>query len=64
MLKDQILTPYCGVCYRLKDYYTRGPQNPKEIFNLQQHCSSMLTTMMHYLLEVDNELLQSHVDTT
>lgn len=35
MLKHQILTPYHGVLYHLKEYSARGPQNPKELFNLR-----------------------------
>ncbi|KAL2318528.1 hypothetical protein Fmac_032404 [Flemingia macrophylla] len=33
MLKSQILTPYRGVRYHLKEYSRRGPQNPRELFN-------------------------------
>nr|KYP59498.1 Putative nuclease HARBI1 [Cajanus cajan] len=33
MLKRQILTPYRGVRYHLKEYSQRGPQNPRELFN-------------------------------
>lgn len=35
MLKPGILTPYRGVRYHLKEYSTRGPQNPRELFNLR-----------------------------
>ncbi|KAL2337663.1 hypothetical protein Fmac_012109 [Flemingia macrophylla] len=38
MLKSQILTPYRGVRYHLKEYSRRGPQNPRELFN-HQHSS-------------------------
>jgi len=34
MLKHNILTPYRGVRYHLKEYNRKGPQNPKELFNL------------------------------
>ncbi|KAL2327743.1 hypothetical protein Fmac_021170 [Flemingia macrophylla] len=33
MLKGQIITPYRGVRYHLKEYSQRGPQNPRELFN-------------------------------
>ena len=38
MLKRQILTPYRGVRYHLKEYSARGPQNAKELFN-HRHAS-------------------------
>ena len=33
MLKQNIITPYRGVRYHLKEYSRRGPQNAKELFN-------------------------------
>lgn len=33
MLKGGVITPYRGVRYHLKEYSTRGPQNPRELFN-------------------------------
>ncbi|XP_068487124.1 uncharacterized protein [Phaseolus vulgaris] len=33
MLKRNIITPYRGVRYHLKEYSRRGPQNAKELFN-------------------------------
>ncbi|XP_068476540.1 protein ALP1-like [Phaseolus vulgaris] len=33
MLKPQILTPYRGVRYHLKEYSRRGPQDSRELFN-------------------------------
>nr|KYP48369.1 Putative nuclease HARBI1 [Cajanus cajan] len=33
MLKGQIITPYRGVRYHLKEYSRRAPQNPRELFN-------------------------------
>ncbi|XP_068497479.1 uncharacterized protein [Phaseolus vulgaris] len=33
MLKRNIITPYRGVRYHLKEYSRRGPQNAKEFFN-------------------------------
>jgi len=33
MLKSQIMTPYRGVRYHLKEYSRRGPQNARELFN-------------------------------
>ncbi|KAL2317188.1 hypothetical protein Fmac_031064 [Flemingia macrophylla] len=33
MLKGQIITPYRGVRYHLKEYSQRSPQNPRELFN-------------------------------
>ncbi|KAL2319923.1 hypothetical protein Fmac_028892 [Flemingia macrophylla] len=33
MLKRQILTPYRGVRYHLKEYSRRGPHNHRELFN-------------------------------
>ena len=38
MLKRQILTPYRGVRYHLKEYSGRPPQNAKELFN-HRHAS-------------------------
>jgi len=35
MLKPNIITPYRGVRYHLKEYSRKGPQNAKELFNLQ-----------------------------
>jgi len=35
MLKPNIITPYSGVRYHLKEYSRRGPQNAKELFNLR-----------------------------
>ncbi|RHN45074.1 putative harbinger transposase-derived nuclease domain-containing protein [Medicago truncatula] len=35
MLKQGLLTPYRGVRYHLKEYSSRGPQNPRELFNLR-----------------------------
>ncbi|KAK7364679.1 hypothetical protein VNO80_13420 [Phaseolus coccineus] len=35
MLKQNIITPYRGVRYHLKEYSRRGPQNAKELFNLR-----------------------------
>ncbi|KAK2445398.1 hypothetical protein QL285_016335 [Trifolium repens] len=35
MLKRGLLTPYRGVCYHLKEYSSRGPQNARELFNLR-----------------------------
>jgi len=35
MLKKSILTPYRGVRYHLKEYARRGPQKPRELFNLR-----------------------------
>jgi len=37
-LKGQILTPYRGVRYLLKEYSRRGPQKARELFN-HQHSS-------------------------
>ncbi|KAL2325437.1 hypothetical protein Fmac_024495 [Flemingia macrophylla] len=31
--KGQIITPFQGVRYHLKEYSRRGPQNPRELFN-------------------------------
>jgi len=33
MLKAQVITPYRGVRYHLKEYSRRGPQNACELFN-------------------------------
>jgi len=33
MLKAQVITPYRGVRYHLKEYSQRGPQNARELFN-------------------------------
>jgi len=33
MLNPQILTPYRGVRYHLKEYSRRGPQDARELFN-------------------------------
>ncbi|XP_068466573.1 uncharacterized protein [Phaseolus vulgaris] len=33
MLKTQVITPYRGVRYHLKEYSRRGPQNARELFN-------------------------------
>jgi len=33
MLKPQILTPYHGVRYHLKEYSRRGSQDSRELFN-------------------------------
>jgi len=33
MLKAQVITPYRGVRYHLKEYSRRGPQNVCELFN-------------------------------
>ncbi|KAI3704185.1 hypothetical protein L1987_74400 [Smallanthus sonchifolius] len=30
-----LMTPYRGVRYHLKEYYTRAPENSKELFNLR-----------------------------
>jgi len=38
MLKAQILTPYRGARYHLKEYSRRSPQNARELFN-HQHSS-------------------------
>ena len=35
MLKPNIVTPYRGVIYHLKEYLRRGSQNAKELFNLR-----------------------------
>ncbi|XP_068501764.1 protein ALP1-like [Phaseolus vulgaris] len=33
MLKAQVITPYRGVRYHLKEYSQKGPQNARELFN-------------------------------
>jgi len=33
MLKAQVTTPYRGVRYHLKEYFRKGPQNARELFN-------------------------------
>jgi len=33
MLKVQVITPYCEVGYHLKEYFRKGPQNARELFN-------------------------------
>jgi len=43
MLKAQIITPYCGVQYHLKEYFRKGPQNARELFN---HRHSSLRNVM------------------
>ncbi|KAL2339778.1 hypothetical protein Fmac_007718 [Flemingia macrophylla] len=43
MLKGQIITPYRGVRYHLKEYFRRGPQNPRELFN---HRHSLLRNVI------------------
>ena len=39
MLKPQVITPYRGVWYHLKEYSWRGSQNVRELFN--HHHSSL-----------------------
>jgi len=41
MLKGQILTPYQGVKYHLKEYSRRGPQKVRELFNHRHSCCEM-----------------------
>jgi hypothetical protein len=35
MNRGRLIAPYRGVCYHLKEYSTRPPQNAKELFNLR-----------------------------
>ena len=43
MFKAQVITPYRGVRYHLKEYSRRGPQNAHELFN---HCHSSLRNVI------------------
>lgn len=52
MLKHQILTPYHGVLYHLKEYSARGQQNLKELFNLR-HAS--LRNVIERIIGVSKE---------
>ena len=49
MLKGQILTPYRGVRYHLKEYSRRGPQNARELFN---HRHSLLRNVIERTFSV------------
>ena len=35
MLRSRLIAPYKGVCYHLKEYSSRLPRNPRELFNLR-----------------------------
>lgn len=35
MLRSELITPYRGVRYHLKEYSQRGPENLEELFNLR-----------------------------
>ena len=37
MLKPCLLTPYRGICYHLKKYSMRSPENQQELFNYHHH---------------------------
>ncbi|XP_068473182.1 uncharacterized protein [Phaseolus vulgaris] len=64
MLKPNIITPYCGVRYHLKEYSRRGPKNAKELFNLRHHHLEMVDNDESLIEEVDHELLEEDVQPT
>ena len=35
MNRSRLIAPYRGVCYHLKEYSVRPPENAKKLFNLQ-----------------------------
>ena len=35
MNRSRLIEPYRGVCYHLKEYFVRPPENAKELFNLR-----------------------------
>ena len=35
MNRSHLITPYSGMCYHLKEYSARPPENVKELFNLR-----------------------------